>query len=235
MRFVRRRRLSPLEGYNRWAATYDVPGDNVVFALETPLFNEMLALVPIEGNSVVDMGCGTGRHWEEILLRKPAAITGVDSSPKMLERLHAHYPDTRTICSLGERVPEIGDASCNIIVSTLALAHIPLASRALNEWARILRPGGSILITDFHPDAIRAGMKRTFESEGETFEIEHYATDLERLRRIAADCGLTPNFTGERQIGESVRPLYERAQYLEAYEKHKGCPLVFGMHLVKQQ
>src|SRR4029077_8140740 len=177
--------LSPLEGYNRWAATYDELRDNVVFALESPLFSEMLALVPIEGNSVVDMGCGTGRHWPEILLRKPAAITGVDPSPKMLERLQGHYPDAWTICSMGDHVPEIADASCHIVVSTLALAHIPAAVRAMNEWARILRRGGSVLITDFHPDAIRAGMKRTFESEDGTFEIEHHATDLETLRGIA--------------------------------------------------
>jgi ubiquinone/menaquinone biosynthesis C-methylase UbiE len=234
MRFVRRRRLSPLEGYNRWAATYDAPRDNVVFALEAPLFSEMLALVQIEGNKVVDMGCGTGRHWEEILLRTPAAITGVDPSPKMLERLRARYPDARTICSTGEDVPEISDASCQLIVSTLALAHIPVAARALNEWARILCRGGSILITDFHPGAIRAGMKRTFESEDGTFEIEHHATDLETLRGVAVDCGFATDFIAEREIGESVQPLFERAQYLEAYEKHKGCPLVFGMRFVKQ-
>jgi ubiquinone/menaquinone biosynthesis C-methylase UbiE len=230
---VGRRRLSPVEGYDRWAATYDVQADNVVFALESPLFSEMLALAPIEGNNVVDIGCGTGRHWPEILLRNPAAITGVDPSPKMLQRLQAHYPDARTICSMGEEVPEIADSSCHIVVSTLSLAHIPAAVRAMKEWARILRRGGSMLITDFHPDAILAGMKRTFKSEDGTFEIEHYATDLETLRGIAVDCGFAHEFTAEREIDESVRGLYERAQYLEAYEKHKGRPLVFGMHFVK--
>ena len=91
-----------------------------------------------------------------------------------------------------------------------------------------------MLITDFHPDAIRAGMKRTFTSEGETFEVEHYATDLETLRGIAVDCGFALNFMAERKIDESLLPLFARAQYLEAYEKHKGCPLVFGMRFVKQ-
>ena len=231
---ARPRRLSPVEGYNRWAANYDAQPDNVVFALESPLFRQMLALTPIEGNNVVDIGCGTGRHWPEILSQRPAEITGVDPSARMLERLQTHYPDARTICSMGDQVPEIADESCHILVSTLALAHIPAATRAMSEWARILRRGGSILITDFHPDAIRAGMKRTFKSEGETFEIEHHATDLETLRGIAVDCGLAPNFTAERKIDESVRPFFERAQYLEGYEKHKGCSLVFGIHLVKQ-
>ena len=137
------------------------------------------------------------------------------------------------MCAEGDYLPEIADASCDVIVSTLALAHIPAAARAIGEWRRILRPGGAMLVTDFHPGAIRAGMKRTFASEGQTIEIEHHATDLQRLRDIAIDCGLTPAFTAERAIDESVRPLFERAEYLKAYDEHKGQPLVFGMHFMK--
>jgi len=90
-----------------------------------------------------------------------------------------------------------------------------------------------MLITDFHPAAIRAGMKRTCISEGREIQIDHYPTDLDRLRDIAVDCGLVPAFATERVIDQSVRPLFERAQYLEAYDKHKGQPLVFGLHFVK--
>ena len=230
---ARLQRVGPVEGYDRWAATYDAQPDNVVLALESPLFSELLARVVIEGNIIVDIGCGTGRHWPEILSRTPAGLIGVDPSPRMLERLKAHYPDARTACAEGDHLPEIADASSDLIISTLALAHIPGAASAIGEWCRILRRGGAILITDFHPGAIRAGMKRTFFSGGETIEIEHYATDLDRLRHIATECGLTAVFAAERAIDESVRPLFERAQYLKAYEKHKGQPLVFGMHFIK--
>lgn len=227
------RRVRPVEGYDRWAATYDAQPENVVFALESPLFSELLARVAIEGNIVVDIGCGTGRHWPEILSRTPAELIGVDPSPLMLERLKAHYPDARVMCGEGDHLPEIAGASCDLIISTLALAHIPAAACAIGEWGRILRRGGAMLITDFHPEAIGAGMKRTFVSGGQTIEIEHHTTDLERLRQIAAECGLTAVFAAERAIDESVRPLFERAQYLKAYEKHKGQPLVFGMHFTK--
>ena len=230
---ARLHRASPVEGYERWAATYGAQTDNVVLALESPLFSELLARVAIEGNIIVDIGCGTGRHWPEILSRAPAELIGVDPSPRMLERLKAHYPDARVLCAEGDDLPEIADASCDVIVSTLALAHIPAVARAICEWCRMLRRGGAMLVTDFHPLAIRAGMKRTFVSGGETIEIEHHATDLERLRAIAIDCGLTPALAAERVIDESVRPFFERAQYLKAYDKYKGEPLVFGMHFVK--
>jgi len=243
MGFIRRigRRVSTglqavgaVEGYDRWAATYDAQPENVVFALESPLFTKLLERVSIEGKIVVDVGCGTGRHWQEMLSRNPSELIGVDPSRKMLERLKAHYPQAQTICNdAAAYLPEIADASAALIVSTLALAHVPAAARALGEWSRILRAGGAMLITDFHPAAIRAGMKRTFVSEGQTIEIEHYPTDLEELRRVAADSGLIHMFTAERAIDESVRPLFERAEYLQAYEKYKGRPLVFGMHFIK--
>ena len=77
-----------------------------------------------------------------------------------------------------------------------------------------------------------AGVARRFIA-GETIDIEHYATDLDRLREIAIDSGLRSLFRTERVIDESVRPFYERARYLKAYEKNKGLPLVFGMIFLK--
>jgi len=83
MRFFRRpaRRVAPLKGYDLWAPTYDAQPDNVVLALESPLFAQLLADVRIEAGVVVDIGCGTGRHWPEILSRGPAKLIGVDPSP----------------------------------------------------------------------------------------------------------------------------------------------------------
>ncbi|HEY2380801.1 MAG TPA: class I SAM-dependent methyltransferase [Terriglobia bacterium] len=227
------RRVSPVEGYDRWAATYDAQAENVVFVLEAALFTELVSRIEIEGKTLVDVGCGTGRHWKEILSRYPARLIGVDPSHGMLERLKASHPDAHLLSSPGDRIAGIEDASCDVILSTLALAHIPSVAHAMREWSRILRAGGAILLTDFHPDAIQAGMKRTFTSGGETLEIEHHSTSLERLQEIALDERLTPLFVDERVIDESVRPFFERAQYLEAYDRNKNVALVFGMHLLK--
>ncbi len=226
-------RLNPADAYDRWAETYDSQLDNVVFALESPLFSELLARVEIEGKAVLDIGCGTGRHWAEILSRKPAKLYGVDPSSRMLEKLKLRYSEAQTKCARGDHLPEIAGASFDVIISTLALAHIPDAAAGIDEWSRILRKSGAILITDFHPGAIRAGMKRTFSSRGQTIEIEHYPTGLPELREIANDCGLRAVFTGERTIDNSVRPFFERAGFSSGYEEHKNQPLVFAMHFMK--
>ena len=225
--------VRPADAYNCWAETYDVQPDNVVFALESPLFCELLGRVGIESKVVLDVGCGTGRHWSEILSRKPAELCGVDPSPAMLEQLKRQYPGARTLCVEGDHLSEIADASFDVIISTLALAHIRDARSAIAEWSRVLRSGGVILITDFHPSAIRAGMKRTFAAGGRTIEIAHYATDLGRLQGIATQSGLSVVSTSERAIDDSVRPLFERAGFAKGFQEHRNQCLVFGMHFKK--
>jgi len=234
-RIIRRklRRLAPSEAYNHWAPTYDSQPDNAVLALESRLFTELLSRVSIQGKMVVDIGCGTGRHWREILSKRPAKLTGVDPSSGMLQRLKSRYPVAEVFCLEGDRLGEIAADSCDVIISTLALAHASNAVHAIRDWRRILRSGGSMLITDFHPAAIRAGMKRTFVINGETIEIEHHVTELEALQSIATGSGMVVRFVSELAIDDSVRPLFERDLALRQYEKYKGLRLVFGAQFIK--
>src|SRR4051812_20167482 len=104
-RFAGRRKLKPVtprEGYDQWASTYDSQPENAVLALETRLFDTLLAGLSIEGKSVADIGCGTGRHWSAILSRNPLKLIGADPSNGMLERLRSRYPDSRIICAEGD-------------------------------------------------------------------------------------------------------------------------------------
>src|ERR1051325_2496428 len=114
----RPRRVSPVEAYDSWAQSYDTQSDNVVFALESPLFTDLLGRVAVEGKAVLDIGCGTGRHWPEILSRKPAELCGIDPSRAMLDQLKRRYPDARTVCAEGDRLPQLADASFDLIIST---------------------------------------------------------------------------------------------------------------------
>jgi ubiquinone/menaquinone biosynthesis C-methylase UbiE len=227
------RRVSPSTGYDQWAATYDTQPDNAVLALESALFTELLDRVSMRGKVVADIGCGTGRHWEEILSRQPARIIGVDSSARMIARLKSRYPDAEVYCAGGDRVVGLDKKSCDLVISTLALAHFADTAATFREWSRILRDGGAMLITDFHPDAIRAGMKRTFTGPRGTIEIEQHAIELDEMQAIALDCGLHVSFVGERAIGESVRHLFQGTEAIKKYHAHEGLRLVYGVHFTR--
>src|SRR4051812_22466448 len=99
----RSQRVRPTEGYNQWAATYDSQPENAVLALETRLFETLLARIPIEGKMIADIGCGTGRHWPQILSGNPLRLIGADPSAGMIGRLKSRYPDADVICSEGDQ------------------------------------------------------------------------------------------------------------------------------------
>jgi len=65
--------------------------------------------------------------------------------------------------------------SIDIIICGMALGHLPRLGQALQEIARVLTPMGMAFISDFHPILHFSGAKRTFQAQGTTYAVEHYA------------------------------------------------------------
>ena len=136
--------------------------DDVEAIAATPAFQslrtEVLALTELRsGQRLLDVGAGTG------LLALAAApcvssVTAVDVSAAMCERLRRNLRqlrltnvDVRTAsaCSL-----PLADASVDVVVSSYCFHHLRDRDkrRALGELARVMRPGGRVVIADmmFH-------------------------------------------------------------------------------------
>ncbi len=222
----------PEQAYDLWATTYDSQPDNLMLALDTTLFNSFLDEVVIKDKKLIDIGCGTGRHWQEILSRKPAYLTGYDVSAEMLAILKSKFPDQTASRLTDNQLNEV-DASVDLIISTLALAHIPDPGNAMKEWVRILKAGGDIVITDYHPDALQKGGNRTFTHNDRLVAVKNYVHSIEQVTILAKQLGLSVLRIQERKIDESVKSWYEKKQALSVYEKFKGVPIIYGVHLKK--
>jgi SAM-dependent methyltransferase len=204
--------LAPEDAYRLWSETYDAQPGNVVLALEQEIFSELLAGAPVAGSTVVDIGCGTGRHWAQLLAGRPRALHGVDSSPDMLERLRKRYPDAPLHGRFGDRtLGEFAGGSVDLVVSTLMLGHVRDAEAELREWDRLLAARGEVILTDFHPEALRRGAKRTFPHQGATFEVESHMHGVEALRSLF------------RALRLEIVAFRERA--------YDGAPVVLGFRL----
>jgi ubiquinone/menaquinone biosynthesis C-methylase UbiE len=227
-------RLSSTEAYKLWSSFYDKQPDNVVLFLEEKLFREMISSMTIKDKVILDIGCGTGRHWRELLNLNPARLKGIDSSKEMLGKLKSKFQDAEVFVSQNNSLENFEDSSFDLIISTLTIGHIKEIEVFFKEWNRVLRTNGEILITDFHPDAFASGMKRTFVFEENLIEVENYLHAIGFLKNIFIKLNWEIISIQESVIDDEVRHLFEKQNYLDAYNKHKGKPLILGFKLIKK-
>jgi SAM-dependent methyltransferase len=151
--------LDLTEGYSRWSATYDRPLR--LFGIEEPPLRRVLDALP--PGEVLDAACGTGR-WASYLADRGHVVTGVDQSPAMLDLARAKLPDARFLDGELTRLP-LDDASVDAAVCALALVHVADLAAAIGELARVVRPGGRIVVSDVHPFLVMLGWQAQFPTD----------------------------------------------------------------------
>ncbi|HXD77427.1 MAG TPA: class I SAM-dependent methyltransferase [Puia sp.] len=221
----------PAKAYDIWAQSYDEQPDNLMLALDRSLCRELMAGYPIAGKTIVDVGCGTGRHWPDLLDRSPARLLGYDVSGGMLNRLRLKYPSAETHLISGTTLTGLGDASCDLVLSTLTVAHLPDPEEALTEWCRVLKPDGHVIITDYHPTALARGGQRTFREGKRLIAVRNHVYPVARILALARQLGLRPVNVIERRVDESMRPWYERRNAVQVFQRFLGVPIIYGLHL----
>jgi SAM-dependent methyltransferase len=141
-----------LTGYRRWSATYDAPR-NSLFDSDEPVMHPILDSLPT--GTVLDAACGTGRY-AAYLAARGHRVVGVDNSPEMLDRARTRVPDATFLRADLHRLP-LPDRAMDVVVCALALVHVPSLTLVLAELARVLRPGGHLVISDVHHELVLLG------------------------------------------------------------------------------
>ncbi len=124
--------------------------------------SELLPLAP--GQSVLDVGCGTGTLLLRLHERQPEArLFGVDADPDALALAEQKGRQRRVNWSLlaasATRLP-FPDSHFDAVVTSLVFHHLttPQKQQALGEIRRVLRPEGRLLLADY--DAPRTWLER---------------------------------------------------------------------------
>jgi SAM-dependent methyltransferase len=138
--------------YAQWAPSYDDP-DNGLFALDAPIIDEILDGLSV--GSALDAGCGTGRLAQR-LAGRGYQVSGVDGSAAMLAAAKERLPDGQFAEADLTALP-LPDAAVDLVVSGLALTHVPTLGPVYAEFARVLRPGGDLVVSDVHADLVLLG------------------------------------------------------------------------------
>jgi malonyl-CoA O-methyltransferase len=206
--------VSAREGYALWADTWDATPSPIVALEHRALLPWISRLRP---RRAVDIGCGTGR-WTARL-----SAIGVDASPAMLA-VAAGKPGLRGRLTVADATAlPIASRAADLVLCALTLGHVRNQPAAMREFGRILAPGGTLLLTDFHPAAAALGWRRTFRREGHVYELENHAYTVDQLRG-AADLELAES--AEATIGAPERELFDTAGKPELFAAACRTPAV---------
>lgn len=129
-----------------WNSLYDNQG--VVQVAPSPKVVEATGfLLGADSGTVLDLGCGTGRHTP-YLLREGFQVLGCDASGSALQIARAAIPQAEfQQCDIGS-LP-YRDGSIEAILSHAVIQHGVMATirKVIAEMHRVLRPGGRLFVT----------------------------------------------------------------------------------------
>ncbi len=184
----------PQEFYGRWARVYDRIADLPGVSSWRASAIDTLDLA--WGETVVEMGCGTGANVPHLHegVGPEGQVVGVDVTREMLERARRH--DDRV--GLGIDYVQ-GDATrppvraCDAILATFVVGMFPDPARVVNRWCDLVGSGGRVALLNFQRSdrPLATPLNLAFEafvrlsSPGARLSRESQATAFERRVREA--------------------------------------------------
>jgi ubiquinone/menaquinone biosynthesis C-methylase UbiE len=140
-----------------WAARYDLLIWLLTLGRERRFRETLLQPAKLQpGESVLDVGCGTGTLAIAAKRRvgPSGSVVGIDPSPAMIARAIRKARKAKVDATFENGVAEslsFPDARFDVVLSTVMLHHLPRQARhqAVREMRRVLEPRGRLLVVDF--------------------------------------------------------------------------------------
>ncbi len=153
--------------------------------------NTLKLIGEVKGEIILDAACGPGKY-AEILISKGATVTGFDISPRMIELAKERNGNKGIffVQDLTTPFETLNDNSYDIIVCALAMHYIEDWSFTIQEFFRVLKDGGQLIISIEHPffEFNYFNSKKYFNTEavkciwknfGNPIEVNSYKRPLE--------------------------------------------------------
>ena len=138
--------------------------------------------------------------------KQPAFVMGFDVSPGMLKQLLRKFPSALTQHTNDNLLKQV-HAFIDCMITTLTIAHIENINEAIAAWSRVLKPDGDLVITDFHPEMLARGGKRSFCHGSRSLSVINHVHPVEKLKKIVANYGFAVLKLVERKVDERVKGL----------------------------
>jgi len=207
-----------LAAYERWAPLYPPTAHNPLMRAEQKAM--VARWPPVAGRRALDLACGTGRYSRLLAEAQATQIVAMDFCVPMLRQVSA----AARVCGSMMQLPFAGRAF-DVVISGLALGHASSVHVWMAEVARVLESGGTLLYSDFHPEAARVGLTRSFKDEqDDTCMVPHHCYDVALQQEAAAAANLTIDIVHEVRVGVELREPFPKSE--DFYRRWDGLPIV---------
>jgi malonyl-CoA O-methyltransferase len=207
-----------LTAYEHWAPLYPPVPHNPVMRAEQEAMQRHWPKVA--GLRVLDLACGTGRYSRLLAEADAAEVMAMDFCLPMLRQVSTGTK----VCGSMMHLPFAAD-SFDVVISGLALGHATAVQPWMTEIARVLRHSGTLLYSDFHPDAARAGLTRSFKDlDNQTRTVPHAVFPVAVQLDAAKAAGLDVDTVYEVRVGMELREAFAKSE--DFYQRWNGLPIV---------
>jgi SAM-dependent methyltransferase len=165
-----------------------------------------LSLLPnVAGKSIFDAACGPGKY-AEILISRGATVIGCDISPKMIAHAKNRNKGIGSffVHDLSLPIKQLNNASFDIVLCALAMHYIEDWNATIEEFYRVLKPNGCLVISIEHPFFEYNYFKST-----QYFSIEHVKCTWSGFGKPVE----VPSY--RRSLQECINPLTNNGFYID--------------------
>ena len=152
---------------------------------------------PQKDMRLLEVGCGTGSNLK-LYQQDGCRVSGIDLSPAMAEQAHAKLGPSADI-RLGDasQMPFDTDAF-DVALAMLTLHEMPghIRETVLHEMKRVARPGGRLVLIDFHPGPLQPVKGWYYKAVIHFFEMIAGREHFRNYRHFIHHKGLKPLITG---------------------------------------
>ena len=187
--------------------------------MEHRVLRERLRLSPY--TVVLDLATGTGR-WLEYALAQGAKGIGLDLSAEMLAQAARKGMAGLLVQATIDALPLPRD-SATVAICSFALGYVASPEVVFREMARVSR---TVIVSDLHPDAVKAGWMRSFRAGDEQFRVSSHLHTRAALHHAAKAARLKPAWQTEAHFGEPERGIFQQAGKSAAFESARDIPAI---------
>lgn len=176
------------QAYNSWSSQYDTT-ENKTRDLEAKALRDILSSIPF--NSVLEIGCGTGKNTEW-LLQKAEHITAIDLSEEMLSKAKEKIESDKVefIRTDINSDWDFTQKTFDLVSFSLVLEHIENLDHIFKEVYKKLNEQRYVYIGELHPFKQYTGSKARFETEDGLQILQCYNHHISDFIQSAKKYGL---------------------------------------------